>query len=468
MFYRYNLVKEEESESNILKSVEKNTTIKTFNKEDEVFNGDDIEDGINADAPLSTYETSILTQRDDYADFSNYYNSLEIYALAGDDLIIGTSHHDIIYGDQGNDTIFGGSGNDILYGGEGDDTLIGESGNDTLVSGNGDDTFVGGSSYDTLTFANSENGITANFTTLSGGTGVVGLLDANGEEVNVEAFVQSFTATGEGTDSLGIDIEHIIGSAYNDFFNLGSISIDNVIETGKGNDVVKISDYNGSNAGDNEIYTGDGNDVVFIGANSEFAAVHNYVELGDGDDVFSHSLSDSSAEVYGGNGNDAISLLSTGGSSAYGEAGNDVFFKVRGGNNSENFYFGGEGDDTFNIDYAGSSDPSRAVLDGGSGNDVFIFDYKESFGAISVTIDSFEKGADIIDLSKITSEGNNSDLLGDFNDLNITYDEVSNITTVEFQNYRINAGGTNIDTDVIILTNYNNDLNSISADDFIF
>lgn len=483
MFLRYNLVKEEESESNVVKRVEKDTTIKTLNTEDGMLNGDDIEDGINADAPLSTYETAILTPNDDYADFSNYYNSLEIYALAGDDEVIGTNYGDIIYGNEGRDIIRAGAGDDILFGGEDHDILLGEAGNDVLnggegndimiggdgddlfISGLGSDAFSGGDGYDTLNYASSESGIIANFSALNGGFGMY-LLDINGDIINISYQVESYSGTGEGNDFFGNAIEHIIGTNHDDVFNLGSL--DNLLETGKGNDIVRIADFGGSNGGDNEVFTGDGDDIVLISTATELSTVHNYVELGNGDDLFYHFSSDSSAEVHGGDGNDAISLLSDGGSSAYGGAGDDVFFKVRGGFNSENFFFGGDGDDTFNIDYSGIFDPSHSVMDGGSGNDVFIFDYKEGWGARSATIDNFEKGSDLIDFSKITSEGNNSDLLGGFDDLNIAYDEVNNITTIEFQNYRINAGGTHIDTDIIIMTNYNNDLNSISADDFIF
>ena len=43
------------------------------------------------------------------------------------DIIIGLTDYDVIYGGDGNDIIYGRSHDDVLYGGNGNDTLYGES-----------------------------------------------------------------------------------------------------------------------------------------------------------------------------------------------------------------------------------------------------------------------------------------------------------------------------------------------------
>ena len=62
-----------------------------------------------------------------------------------------STEDDIFEGDDGSDTINAGTGNDILNGGDGDDTLDGGTGNDTLNGGAGDDEIYAGPGNDTLT-----------------------------------------------------------------------------------------------------------------------------------------------------------------------------------------------------------------------------------------------------------------------------------------------------------------------------
>ncbi len=89
-------------------------------------------------------------------------------ALAGDDLVRGSTSNELINGNEGNDTIYGGAGDDTLYGGQGNDQLFGEAGNDVLYGnkgldrlfagegnnllfgGQGQDVLVGGTGNDTL------------------------------------------------------------------------------------------------------------------------------------------------------------------------------------------------------------------------------------------------------------------------------------------------------------------------------
>lgn len=65
-----------------------------------------------------------------------------VFALAGNDIVNGTSGADILHGGVGNDQLNGGNGNDFIYGGEGNDRLAGGGGNDLLNGGLGSDTFI--------------------------------------------------------------------------------------------------------------------------------------------------------------------------------------------------------------------------------------------------------------------------------------------------------------------------------------
>ncbi|MEG4533829.1 S8 family serine peptidase [Microcoleus sp. D2_18a_D3] len=82
-----------------------------------------------------------------------------LFALGGNDFIVGSSDADRISGDNGNDRILGGSNsdtllggadNDLLNGGAGADFLFGDAGSDTLQGGKGDDVLNGDSGSDVL------------------------------------------------------------------------------------------------------------------------------------------------------------------------------------------------------------------------------------------------------------------------------------------------------------------------------
>ena len=66
----------------------------------------------------------------------------------GDDIIIGDSGANMLYGRSGDDWLDGGAGADKLYGGVGDDVLIGRSGADKLYGEAGDDVLIGGTGLD--------------------------------------------------------------------------------------------------------------------------------------------------------------------------------------------------------------------------------------------------------------------------------------------------------------------------------
>ncbi len=97
--------------------------------------------------------------------FTNYSDTVTLTvggtydALAGNDVVTGSSGADRVYGNLGNDTINGGYGADILFGGAdndrlngGDlvDQLYGGTGNDILIGGSGNDYLYGGDGNDAL------------------------------------------------------------------------------------------------------------------------------------------------------------------------------------------------------------------------------------------------------------------------------------------------------------------------------
>ncbi|MBQ4863646.1 hypothetical protein J8L98_18355, partial [Pseudoalteromonas sp. MMG013] len=65
-----------------------------------------------------------------------------VKALAGNDIILGSSGDNIAHGGDGNDVLLGRAGDDILHGDLGNDTLYGGRGNDQLIGGYGADTFI--------------------------------------------------------------------------------------------------------------------------------------------------------------------------------------------------------------------------------------------------------------------------------------------------------------------------------------
>ena len=73
-----------------------------------------------------------------------------IRGTAADDVMVGTSDGDNMFGYEGDDVICGLGGNDVLAGREGDDRLFGGSGNDTLIGWIGNDYLEGGEGYDVL------------------------------------------------------------------------------------------------------------------------------------------------------------------------------------------------------------------------------------------------------------------------------------------------------------------------------
>jgi Ca2+-binding RTX toxin-like protein len=144
---------------------------------------------------------------------------VNIHALAGNDIVSGSTGSDRLLGDDGNDMIHGGRGNDYVDGGNGNDILDGGNGTDLLRGGSGNDILYGGSGNDTL-----DGG--AGSDTLMGGSGNDTYLFGRGQgndtivecdPFNGDADTAQFTA-GVAADQLwfrrvGLDLEvSVIGT----------------------------------------------------------------------------------------------------------------------------------------------------------------------------------------------------------------------------------------------------------------
>ena len=231
--------------------------------------------------------------------------------------VIGSSQNDWIRGNvwvnrltggAGNDTIMGGGGSasdgDILRGGAGNDSLYGGQGDDTLEGGPGADRLFGGSDSDTISYESSKSGV----------------------EIRLR---NGHASGGDAQGDVYKDVEHVIGSAYNDKLSgshrpaTGSARAgDNTLRGGRGNDQL----YGGS--GNDRLYGDDGNDRIFGG---------------DDDDA-----------LYGGNGNDWL------------QGGRDADL-LEGGDGDDNLYGGAP------TPYAGSAGrEDRDTLKGGKGNDILV------------------------------------------------------------------------------------------------
>ena len=72
------------------------------------------------------------------------------YGGRDDDVLLGSTFGDRLFGRQGRDLLRGREGNDCLWGGEGADVLDGDGGDDSLWGGDGRDRLFGGSGNDRL------------------------------------------------------------------------------------------------------------------------------------------------------------------------------------------------------------------------------------------------------------------------------------------------------------------------------
>ena len=373
-----------------------------------------------------------------------------VYALAGDDTLIGGSGADRFFGEDGNDSVHAGAGADTIDGGAGVDYLKGQSGDDSIVGGSGTDTLTGDSGADTL-----DGGLDND--SVAGGSGADSLLGGDGNDnirgdnmwLNLAdypstvgtATTLTVTNTAEGPIELwflnssgvlefrqsinagqtvtqaattgdnyvlrtpdGFYLELIEGG--NQTVVYGADGLNDTIDGGAGNDTIY------GEFGDDSIFGGDGADLIYGGYGNDYidagqqgdtvyAGFGNdtidvsggydlaYGEAGD-DLLIDGSTATFATTLYGGDGNDTIqSGYGTGAAQYFGDVGDDLF-EDRGGTNQT--FMGGFGSDT----YVALADIGNDTIIGGedtfSGSDVDTIDLSALTTPVTVTYTGDEAG----------------------------------------------------------------------------
>jgi Ca2+-binding RTX toxin-like protein len=289
----------------------------------------------------------------------------------GNDTVDGGAGNDLVYGGAGNDSVLGGSDEDFLFGEAGNDTLDGGFGTDRLFGGTGDDSMRGGAGSDDL-----DGG--AGNDTLWGDWGGVGhgndtLLGETGDDVLAGQFGNDSLRGGFGNDILrgGQGSDTLVGDEGDDLLRgdaeaTGAITPNgaaDLLQGGTGNDTLY------GEAGDDTLFGNTGNDLLFGGAGNDSLEGEGQDALfGEaGDDQVSILTATAGVAVYGGAGNDTVSV-GAGAAVLYGGDGNDVVL----GGADNNVLLGEAGDDTINAldgnDFLNGGE-GRDSLFGSGGND---------------------------------------------------------------------------------------------------
>ncbi|NML27864.1 calcium-binding protein [Zoogloea dura] len=199
--------------------------------------------GIDADTILGSGGNDYI-----HGDFgaSGFEVPATIYALSGNDLLLGGDGEDSLRGDGGNDTLFGEAdndllvgddanlnityhGNDLLDGGTGSDTLSGLGGNDSLFGGEGADFLVGDNDG-----ANPLPDATPGADWLDGGAGDDQLEGNDGNDTLIGGIGLDILSGGDGDDVYIFE--------KGDFLVDAEGKSDAIIDSG-GNDIILIKGY---------------------------------------------------------------------------------------------------------------------------------------------------------------------------------------------------------------------------------
>lgn len=179
-----------------------------------------------------------------------------------DNVILGGSATNTIYGYDGNDSLIGGKSDDYLYGGNDNDTLVGNAGNDYLEGGYGNDSLVGGKGNDKL----------------YGGYGKDTLLGGDGDDY-LDAWGRNYFDGGAGKDTIygGEGNDTIYGGSGND--SLNGYSGNDYLNGGKNKDNLwggYGEDTLNGGAGNDTLYGGSDNDVFIYKPNEGTDHIMDY------------------------------------------------------------------------------------------------------------------------------------------------------------------------------------------------
>lgn len=110
--------------------------------------GNDIIIGASGTVDDLTYQAYEVWIPSPASNVPGFYHPVTSLKAGGDDIIIGDSGANTLYGRDGDDWLDGGAGADNLYGGTGHDVLIGRDDADNLYGQDGDDVLIGGTGLD--------------------------------------------------------------------------------------------------------------------------------------------------------------------------------------------------------------------------------------------------------------------------------------------------------------------------------
>lgn len=336
--------------------------------------------------------------------------------LAGIEGVTGSRYADTLTGNADDNSLSGGDGDDILVGGAGADFLSGGNGNDKLQGGTGRDRFWGDAGNDTI-----DGGAITDLTGNTDGNTMNYFQAQSGVVVNL--------STGKGYDGFGgldtlVNINTVIGSAYDDVLTGSSRAVLEIFDGDQGDDVINggaVTDrYNDTNGNRVTYYYTDSAVQVDLalgtasgGGGNDILANITQVFGTDFDDTLRGSNTDLVEQFHGGAGNDLIdgrggldqalyiealagvNVNFATGTARDGSGGIDELIDIEGvrGSNFDDILVGGNAD---NGDVPGegleffSGERGNDTIDGGAGFDRA--DYTSSIAAVSVVLGGLGAG----------------------------------------------------------------------------
>jgi len=322
-----------------------------------------------------------------------------ITGSAGDNSLGGGDGDDTLVGGAGNDFLNGGSGNDKQYGGAGRDRFWGDAGNDTIDGGAITD-LIGNTDGNTMNYFQSQTGVVIN---LSTGRGYDGF---------------------GGVDTL-LNINTVIGSAYDDVLTGSSRAVLEIFDGDQGDDVINggaVTDrYNDTNGNRVTYYftdsavevdlalgaaSGGGGNDILANITQVYATPFDDILLGSDTDLVEQFYGDSGDDLIDGRGGldqavytetlAAVNVNLATGIALDGSGGTDELIGIEGvrGSSFDDTLIGGHAD---NGDLPGegleffSGERGNDIIDGGAGFDRV--DYTSSIAAVRVTLGGSATGS---------------------------------------------------------------------------